>query len=124
MNELITIFQAPLVAGIIYPQIFLEVFLLVFKLFDVWSTNYIVGKKDGTEIGPMIAGMRVTLALQFMKLTGSVKGGLALDFAVVALAGWLLYVLPWPYLAGVVTWYAYWMITLQVTEVRKSQLKS
>ena len=112
MNELIAIARAPLVAGIIYPQIYLAVALLVLKLFDAWSTNYIVGRKGGRET--------MSLATWCIEKTGSVKKGLALDFVLVAVAGWFMYATPWYLLGGVVAGYLYWMF-FQWQEVMKSR---
>lgn len=101
MNELIAILRAPLDLGIVYPNAALAAALFVLKLFDAWSTNYIVGRKGGTEL--------MSLATWCMEKVGSVKGGLALDFALVAAAGWLMYPFWW-LLGPVVIWYVYWMI--------------
>ena len=105
------ILRAPLAVGIVYPQIILAAVLLALKLFDAWSTNYIVGRKGGNET--------MSLPIWLIQRTGSVQGGLALDFLVVAVAAWFCYPF-WPLLAGLCAWYGYWML-IQVGTVRKYQ---
>lgn len=119
MNIALTILRGPIDSGVLYPQAWLATVLLVFKLFDAWSTNYIVGRKGGVETGPLIQGRRVTLALWLIEKTGSVQRGIAADFLLVAACGWLCYPY-WPLLAGLVAWYGYWM-ALQVAEWRKAR---
>lgn len=113
METLLAILRGPLDAGLLFPNIWLAVVLLVLKLFDAWSTNYIVGRKGGMET--------ISLSIWLMAKTGSVQVGLALDVALVAVAAWLCYPFWWM-LAGIVAWYGYWM-AMQVAQVRKSQPK-
>lgn len=110
MNTLLAVLRGPLDAGVLYPHIWLAAALLLLKLFDVWSTHYIVGKKGGRE-------RAWTLTYQLIAKTGSVKKGLAIDFALVAATAWFCYPY-WPLIGGVVAWYAYWM-AIQVGELWK-----
>ena len=112
MNAMLAVLRGPLDAGVLYPQIYLAAALLVLKLFDWWSTHYIVVRKGGKET--------MSLALWLMSKLGE-RNGIMADFALVAICGWILYPLYWQWLAGVVAWYAYWM-ALQAKEVRKIQL--
>jgi len=105
------ILRAPLDAGLLYPQIWLAAALLALKLFDWWSTHYIVVRKGGTET--------MSLARWLMAKLGP-RLGLAADFALVAIAGWIMYPLEWYLLAGVVIWYTYWM-SLQWGDVEDSR---
>ncbi len=118
MNDLanfigiLAVLGGPLSAGWLFPNVYLASTLIVFKLFDWWSTTYIL--KHGGKEQPW------TFTFRLIALFG-VPLGMTLDFAIVAVAAWLCYPY-WYLLAGLVAWYGYWM-SLQVGEVRKSKSK-
>lgn len=113
MNILLSIVLGPYHAGLLYPNIWLAAALLAFKLFDVWSTNYIVGRKGGSE-SPK------TLTYRLIAWFG-LQPGLAVDFALTAAIGYLLY----PYWYGIAAALAIqcWVTAHQWTEFKKSQPK-
>ena len=104
---------APIAAGILYPNIWLAVVIVFEKLFDVWSTNYIVGRKGGGE-SPK------TLTYRLIAWFG-LQPGLAIDFALVAAITWLIY----PYWYGLVALLVIqtWTTTHQWAVFKKSQPK-
>ncbi len=113
MSALLAILTGPSHAGLLFPNIWFAIALVLLKLFDAWSTNYIVGRKGGVEKDPLTAW--------FIKIAGSVKGGMTLDFALCTAVAWLGY--PWWWIiGGVAAWYAYWM-ALQWGQVRQAQPK-
>lgn len=107
-----TILLAPLAAGLLYSNVLLLVVLIALKLFDIWSTNYIF-RKGGSE-------QKWTLTYWLIKRLGA-QGGLAVDFALVAVAAWFCYPY-WYLLAGLVTYYGYMMVR-QVEQVQLSRPK-
>ena len=109
--DLVAILTMPLVLGMVFPQLELALVLLLLKLFDWWSTAYIVGN-GGEEKASMCRWLINHFGLRI---------GVAIDLAIVAAAAWFCY--PYPYLLGaVVAWYAYWMY-FQLGEVRKTKNK-
>ena len=110
-NFVLTILRGPIDAGLLFPNAYMAAALLVLKLFDVWSTNYIVGRKGGRETNPIV--------LVGIKYLGTLQRGMALDFAVCAIATWFTYPYWWQ-IGGVLAWYAYW-VALQAQEWKKSR---
>ncbi len=111
MNTVTSILRGPIAAGILFPNIWLVVALMLLKSFDVWSTNYIVGRKGGAE-SPR------TLTYRLIAWFG-LRVGLIVDFALVAAIAWALY----PYLFGLaaVLVIQLWITTYQWREFKKSQ---
>ena len=111
MNVLIQILHGPLDAGLLFPNIQLAAALLALKLFDVWSTNYIVGRKGGSE-SPK------TLTYRLIAWFG-LQPGLAVDFALTVAIAWLLY--PYWYGLAATLVIQMWVTTHQWIEFKKSQ---
>lgn len=113
MNTLLDVLRGPLNVGLLYPNVWLVAALLALKLFDVWSTNYIVGRKGGSE-NPK------TLTYRLIAWFG-LQPGLAVDFALTAAVAWLLY----PYWYGLAAALVIqgWVMSHQWTEFKKSQPK-
>ncbi len=110
MNALIAVLRGPMDAGLLFPNTWLAAALVLFKLFDAWSTNYIVGRKGGIEKDPLTAW--------FIKIAGSVEGGMTVDFLLCVAVAWFGY--PWwRIIGGVAVWYGYWMV-LQWGQVRQA----
>jgi len=84
--------------------------LVVLKLYDAWSTYYIISR-GGTETNPLVVA--------FMRFAG-IKGGIALDFVLIVGCGVVAYPYPWYFLGVIVAWYAYWMAK-QSKQVRLSK---
>ena len=84
--------------------------LVILKVYDAWSTNYILSK-GGSETNPLVK--------LFMRFAG-VKGGIALDFVLIVGCGFVAYPYPWYFLGVMVAWYVVWMAK-QAKQVRLSK---
>lgn len=113
MDTLLAILRGPMNAGPLYPNVWLAAALLMLKLFDVWSTNYIIGRKGGSE-SPK------TLTYRLIAWFG-LQPGLAVDFGIAAVIAWLLY----PYWYGLVLTLVIqsWVTAHQWAAFKKSQPK-
>jgi len=104
---------APISAGILFPNILVSLFIVFEKLFDVWSTNYIVGRKGGVEKDP--------LTRLFIKITGTLQRGMAVDFVLCTAVAWFGYT-DSRILFGIATYYLILMIR-QYGQLKQSQPK-
>ncbi len=84
--------------------------LIALKLFDAWSTNYILSR-GGIERNPILAKLIHMFGLE---------AGIVIDLAIVLGCGFVAYQYSWEYLGGIVVWYTYWMV-VQYKQVKLSK---